>query len=109
MLKKKLFSLLLVMAMVIGLVACGGSTTTQPAAEAQAVEETTAEAKAEATQSVNLEILKEQDDSMINTYTLLAVNDAAPFVDANGAEVKDVVLNKVLMLLSIGCLARVSI
>ena len=28
---------------------------------------------------VNLEILIEQDDSMINTYSLLAVNDAAPF------------------------------
>ena len=45
--------------------------------------------------SVNLEILKEQDDSMINTYTLLAVNDGAPFVDANGTSVNDVKLNVV--------------
>ena len=42
---------------------------------------------------VNLEILIEQDDSMINTYSLLAVNDAAPFEDADGNPVSDVALN----------------
>ncbi|MDO5563886.1 MAG: substrate-binding domain-containing protein [Eubacteriales bacterium] len=41
---------------------------------------------------VNLEILKEQDDSMINTYSILAVNDKAPFVDANGTAITDVKL-----------------
>lgn len=93
MLKKKLFSLLLVLAMVIGLVACGGSTTTQPVEVAENVEETSEEAQSEVAQSVNLEILKEQDDSMINTYSILAVNDAAPFVDANGTAINDVALN----------------
>ena len=38
-------------------------------------------------------ILKEADDAMINNYTLLAVNPEAPFVDADGKEVKDVALN----------------
>ena len=38
-------------------------------------------------------ILKEADDNMINTYTLLAVNPEAPFVDADGNAVTDVQLN----------------
>ena len=98
MLKKKLFSLLMVLAMVVGLVACSGNTTTLATNEETQVEETTTteevvETTTEAAKSVNLSILKEQDDSMINTYSLLAVNDEAPFVDANGASVNDVVLN----------------
>ena len=40
-------------------------------------------------------ILKEADDNMINTYTLLAVNPDAPFVDADGNAVEDVELNTV--------------
>ena len=40
-------------------------------------------------------ILKEADDAMINNYSLLAVNPDAPFVDADGKEVKDVALNTV--------------
>ena len=40
-------------------------------------------------------ILKESDDNMINTYTLLAVNPEAPFVDADGKAVPDVALNTV--------------
>ena len=38
-------------------------------------------------------ILKEQDDSMINTYTLIAVNPEAPFTDADGNAVSDVAIN----------------
>ena len=37
--------------------------------------------------SVGLTILIEEDDSMINTYSLLAVNPQAPWVDADGNEV----------------------
>ena len=44
---------------------------------------------------VNTVILKEADDDMINNYSLLAVNPEAPFVDADGKEVKDVQLNTV--------------
>lgn len=45
--------------------------------------------------TVGLTILKEQDDSMINTYSLLAVNEDAPFVNADGAAVEGVKLNTV--------------
>ncbi len=44
-------------------------------------------------EDVTLEILLERDDSMINTYSLLAVNEEAPFVDADGNSVSDVSLN----------------
>ena len=42
---------------------------------------------------VNTVILKEADDSMKNTYTVLAVNDQAPFADADGNAVADVEIN----------------
>ena len=38
-------------------------------------------------------ILKEADDKMLNTYSVLAVNPEAPFVDADGNAVADVALN----------------
>ena len=37
--------------------------------------------------SVGLTILIEEDDSMINTYSLLAVNPESPWVDADGNEI----------------------
>ena len=40
-------------------------------------------------------ILMEADDNMINTYSLLAVNPQAPFVDADGNPVADVDVNTV--------------
>lgn len=43
--------------------------------------------------AVNTVILKEQDDSMINTYTLLAVNPDAPFTDEDGNPVSGVAIN----------------
>lgn len=45
--------------------------------------------------SVDLQILYEADDSMINNYSLLAVNPEAPFADADGNAVEDVALNNV--------------
>ena len=47
----------------------------------------------EAAPGVGLTILIEEDDSMINTYSLLAVNPDANFVDADGNAVADVELN----------------
>jgi len=44
---------------------------------------------------LNITILYEQDDAMINNYSLLAVNENAPFVDADNNAVPDVVLNTV--------------
>ena len=38
-------------------------------------------------QGINLKILYEADDSMINTYTIMAVNPNAPWVDADGNKV----------------------
>lgn len=38
-------------------------------------------------------ILKEADDSMLNTYSVIAVNPEAPFVDADGNTVEDVAVN----------------
>lgn len=43
--------------------------------------------------TVNLKILKEADESMLNTYSLLAVNPDAPFTDENGNAVSDVAVN----------------
>lgn len=43
--------------------------------------------------AVNTMILKEADDNMINTYTLLAVNPDAPFSDADGNAVSGVEVN----------------
>lgn len=43
--------------------------------------------------SGGLEILFEQDDGLINNYTLIAVNPKAPFADADGKAVSDVKLN----------------
>lgn len=75
---KKLLSLLMVVIMIAALCACGAQ---QPAA-------VTATPTATPTQtpqsSVKLQILCEQDKSMLNTYTLMAVNPKAPFKDANG-------------------------
>lgn len=50
-----------------------------------------AEETAEAT--VDTVILKEADESMLNTYSLIAVNPEAPFVDADGNAVEDVTVN----------------
>lgn len=65
-----------------------------PAEEAPAEEATEPADEAEApTASLQTVILKEQDDSMINTYTLIAVNPEAPFTDADGNAVSDVAIN----------------
>ena len=67
---KKLLSVLLVLVMVFSFAACGAQD-----------------------DGVNLSILIEEDDSMINTYSLLAVDPNAPFADANQNPVSDVELN----------------
>ena len=63
-------------------------------AEPAAAEEPAAEEPA-AKAAVNTVILKEADDKMINTYTVLAVNPDAPFADADGNPVSDVAVNTV--------------
>ena len=97
---KKIISLLLVLAMMLALVACGASeapATEAPATEAPATEvpatEAPTEAPTEAALVVDTVILKEADDKMLNTYSVIAVNPEAPFVDADGNAVADVAVN----------------
>ncbi len=71
---KKTLALLLALATLLALCACG---------------------QKQETLVVDTCILKEADDAMINTYTLLAVNPEAPFADADGNPVADVNLNTV--------------
>ena len=56
-------------------------------------DETTTDEGTEETAGVGLTILYEQDDSMINNYSALAVNPDAAFVDADGNPVADVYVN----------------
>ena len=97
---KKIVSLLLVLVMMLGMVACGATQT--PATEAPATEAPAAEAPVEADPTeapeeealiVDTVILMEADEKMLNTYSLIAVNPEAPFVDANNAPVADVYVN----------------
>ena len=76
----KLLVLLLALAMVFSFAACGSSDEGSDKA---------------ADEGINLAILYEQDDSMINNYSLIAVNPDAPFADADGNPVSDVVINTV--------------
>ena len=87
---KKVLSLFLVLCMSFSLFACASEKTETNVANADVLEETEKQII-----GVDLEILKEQDNSMINTYTLMAVEETAPFVDANGTSITDVEINTV--------------
>ena len=86
---KRTISLLLAVIMLFALTACSK--------KAEPVDEPAGSEAAEAAPEVvvNTTILKEADDNMINTYSLLAVNPEAPFVDADGNAVSDVAINTV--------------
>ena len=106
---KKILSLLLVLAMMIGLLACGAKeepapAETLPLAPTEAATEAPAEEPAEAATEAPVEeeepvlvvdttILMETDNDMLNTYTVIAVNPEAPFVDADENPVSDVYVN----------------
>ena len=78
---KKSIALLLVLALMMSLAACG---TTQKNDDVAGANDAIV---------VDTKILKEADDKMLNTYAAIAVNDAAPFVDADGNAVSDVYVN----------------
>ena len=100
---KKIVSLLLVLAMVMALAACGASkpaettpATEAPAAAAPAATEAPVATEAPETEAalvVDTCILMEADNDMLNTYSVIAVNPEAPFVDADGNAVADVAVN----------------
>lgn len=113
---KKALSIILALSMLLMLMAgCGGDSTgaspsdvSVPSSTASSAGETPEETQPPEEQpednaqpeesgapTVDLCILYEQDDSMINTYSLLGVNPEAPFVDADGNAVSDVALNTV--------------
>ncbi len=92
--KKLLTSVIaLLAAFAMAFTIAGCSQSSEPAAEESS--STTAEStQEEATdEAVGLTILYEEDDSLINTYSLLAVNPDAPFADADGNPIADVALN----------------
>lgn len=89
---KKIVSFLFISMVSVSLFACSNTVTETKVNQVPETKEETTVAEKQIV-NVDLTILKEQDDSMINTYTLLAINDEAPFVDANGKEVTDVELN----------------
>jgi len=103
---KKILSLVLVLAMMMGLLACGAKeeavpaetlpqAPTESATEAPAEEpaEEATEAPVEPALVVDTGILMEADKDMLNTYTVIAVNPEAPFEDADGNAVSDVYVN----------------
>ena len=93
---KKLISLLLVLVMVLGLAACGTPTpdpTDPPTDPSDVVTDPPTDPPTDPGLVVDTCILMEADDNMLNTYSVLAVNNGAPFVDADGNAVSDVYVN----------------
>ncbi len=73
---KKLLALMLAVMMIVSFAACTGKDDDK---QNEVV--------------VNTTILKEADEKMLNTYSVIAVNPEAPFVDADGNAVADVAIN----------------
>ena len=98
---KKIISLLLALALVFALAACGTTTpeTTAPATQPKETEPKQTEPaqtqpkETEPALVVDTCILMEADSDMLNTYSVIAVNPEAPFVDADGNSVTDVAVN----------------
>ena len=81
----KLMSLIMALVMMFSLAACGGNA----GDEQGTTEPSTTEAK-----KIGLTILKEEDESMKNNYSVIAVAEDAKWVDADGKAVSDVKINE---------------
>ena len=98
---KKLIAAVLALTLMLSLVACANSEPTEPSDSVQVstpVESTDAPTQPTETEPalvVDTQILMEADNDMLNTYSVLAVNPQAPFVDADGNAVADVAVNTV--------------
>lgn len=105
---KKLLALVLALTTVLGLLAgCGAKddagTTTEDTSNTETTDTETTDTDVETADEettddsdavvVDLTILKEADDDMLNTYSMIAVNPEAPFTDADGNAVSDVTVN----------------
>ena len=93
---KKIISLLLVLVMMLGLAACGAAPAPAPTEAPVVTEAPAPETEAPETEAalvVDTCILMEADNDMLNTYSVIAVNPEAPFVDADGNAVSDVAVN----------------
>ena len=100
--KRRFFAIAIALLLVLSLFGCA-----KPAAnETSSVESTpevvvaggldaTPAAQMSGEGGLDIKILLEQDDDMKNNYTLIAVNDAAPFKDADGKAVSGVVVNTI--------------
>ncbi len=80
--------MILVIAVIFGLCACGGAKKEEAPTGGSSAAVVPGSSSEKAPESkIGLDILIEEDDSMINTYSLLAVNPNAPWVDADGNQV----------------------
>ncbi len=96
--KQKILSLALALLMMLAFTGCAQTPPSEPS-DVPSAEVTAPGIETEPTSTpeagIDLTVLYEQDDSMINTYSLLAVDEAAPFTDADGNPVSDVAINTV--------------
>ena len=95
---KKILSLVLALALILALTACGTTPaeTTAPTTPNQNTDPSAPNNTDPSQDSglvVDTCILMEADDKMLNTYSVIAVNPDAPFVDADGNPVSDVAVN----------------
>ncbi len=99
---KRMLLVALCVLLTLSIFGCAKPAAPEPAAEeptpiavaAETAEATAAVVEAES-EGLGITILLEQDDAMINNYTVIAVNEAAPFKDADGKAVSGVAINTV--------------
>jgi len=101
---KRILSFALAALLVLGLFGCAKtapetsedmSPVTMEAQETAASADMTPTPDPYDTGELGIMILREQDEDMINNYSVIAVNEAAPFKDADGNAVSDVAINTV--------------
>lgn len=96
---KRICSVILSVLLAISVFGCAAPQAT--ATPAPDVTPITVQAEAEetaapmTTSGLGIKILLEQDADMMNSYSVIAVNEAAPFKDADGNAVSDVAINTV--------------
>ncbi len=103
--KKRILLIALALMLTLSVFGCAKTDTTAPEATEEVatqviatevpIETPAITAEPNQEEGLGITILFEQDDSLINNYSLLAVNEAAPFADADGKAVADVAINTV--------------